>query len=182
MNALVIFAVGSLVLLWLSRKPLRHPGAHGFYRFFAWEAILGLVALNAAEWGQQPFSPHQLASWVLMILSITLVQQGISQLRRHGRADAQRSEAGLYAFERTTTLVRSGVFGYIRHPMYASLLALAWGAFCQAPSWIGAALALCATVFLAATARADEKECAQYFGAEYLDYQRQTKMFIPGLL
>ncbi|MBL8430827.1 MAG: hypothetical protein JNK80_00360, partial [Dechloromonas sp.] len=56
---LLLLAAGTLVLLWLSRKPLRHPGRHGFYRFFVWEAILGLIVLNRQPWGEQPSSVHQ---------------------------------------------------------------------------------------------------------------------------
>ena len=48
---LALLATGTLVLIWLSRKSLRHPGRHGFYRFFVWEAILGLIVLNRYPWG-----------------------------------------------------------------------------------------------------------------------------------
>ncbi len=37
-----LILAGSLLVAWLSRRPLRHPGSHGFYRFFAWEGILVL--------------------------------------------------------------------------------------------------------------------------------------------
>ncbi len=42
MNDLTLLLAGTALVVWLSRKPLRKPGSHGFYRFFAWEAILGL--------------------------------------------------------------------------------------------------------------------------------------------
>lgn len=181
-DALFLVA-GTAILLWLSRKPLRNPGGHGFYRFFAWEGILGLLVLNRDTWGRQPFSPHQMTSWVLMLLSIYLVVQGIRLLRRQGAPSQQREEhEGLYDFEKTTALVTTGIFKYIRHPMYASLLALTWGAFCQKPSLLGATIALLASFFLALTAKADEKECAAYFGDEYLAYKQRTKMFIPFVL
>lgn len=175
----IAFAAGTAFLLWCSRNPLRRPGAHGFYRFFAWEAILGLVVLNYEPWGEQPLSPHQIFSQVLMLLSIYLVLRGVMLLRAHGAASKARQDDALYSFERTTTLVRHGVFRYIRHPMYASLLALAWGAFFQAPSWPGTALAAMASLFLLLTARADERECLQYFGEEYRGYMNETKRFIP---
>lgn len=176
---LALFAVGTAVLLWFSRHPLRHPGGHGFYRFFAWEAILGVVVLNFRPWGEDPFSPHQLVSWVLLGLSIYLVHQGVTLLRGHGKASQARSDGGFYGFERTTALVRHGVFKHIRHPMYASLIALAWGAYFQDPSWAGSVLAGVASLLLMLTARADERECIRYFGDEYQDYIAQTKMFIP---
>ncbi|MBL8432577.1 MAG: isoprenylcysteine carboxylmethyltransferase family protein, partial [Dechloromonas sp.] len=168
-------------LLWLSRKPLRHPGRHGFYRFFVWEAILGLIVLNRQPWGEQPSSVHQGISWVLMLVSIFLVIRGHGALRRQGAASEARADGTLYAFEKTTALVTTGIFRYIRHPMYASLLALAWGVYFQAPSWPGSALAGIASLLLVLTARADENECLAYFGAPYAAYMRRTRRFIPYL-
>ena len=186
MTELIAFAIGTAVLVWLSRKPLSTPGRHGFYRFFAWEAILGLVVLNHKEWGEQPFSPHQIASWVLMLTSIFLVISAVRLLKgkghkNKGQANTERDDAALYEFEKTTQLVTSGIFGYIRHPMYASLLALAWGVYFQDPSWPGAALAGIASLSLVLTAKADEHECLSYFGAPYAAYMQRTRRFIPHL-
>jgi len=59
--------------------------------------------------------------------------------------------------------------------------ALAWGVFFKNPSWIAAGLALGATAFLVATARAEEVENVRYFGATYEAYKQTTKMFVPFL-
>lgn len=176
------FAAGSAGLGWLSRKPLRQPGSHGFYRFFAWEAILGLVVLNRRVWGADPTSPHQMAASLLLLVSILLALAGLLTLRRHGQPDTQRDNGSFYEFEKTTRLVSSGIFGYIRHPMYASLLALAWGGYLQDPSLLGVAVAGLATGFLWLTATTDERECLAYFGPSYADYMQRTKRFIPFLL
>lgn len=181
MLEIIAFLVGSALILWLSRKPLREPGRHGFYRFFVWEGILGLIVLNHEVWGKDPYSPHQFTSWLLMLLSIFLVQQGLSRLLKHGRASEKREDQALYEFEKTTTLVTSGIYKYIRHPMYASLLALTWGAYLQNPSWLGTAIAVLCSYFLLLTAKADEAECLTFFGPAYADYMRQTRRFIPGL-
>ena len=117
-----------------------------------------------------------------MLISLLLVYQGVVALRRHGQASEQREAPGFYTFEKTTALVRSGIFAYIRHPMYASLLALAWGAYFQGPSRIGALVALAGSIFLVLTAKADEQECLRYFGRQYAKYKQQTWMFIPYLL
>lgn len=182
MAELFAFAIGTAVLIWLSRKPLNQPGRHGFYRFFAWEAILGLVILNHKEWGEQPYSPHQIASWVLMLTSIFLVISAVRLLKAKGQANTERDDAALYEFEKTTQLVTSGIFRHIRHPMYASLMALAWGAYCQNPSWSGTAIAGFASVCLLLTAKADEAECLAYFGEPYAAYMKTTRRFIPYLI
>ena len=83
---LIAFIIGTATLAWLSRKSLRSPGQHGFYRFFAWEAILGLIILNREVWGTDPFSAYQIASWLLMLLSIFLVIQAYRLMTKHGQA------------------------------------------------------------------------------------------------
>lgn len=179
MIPLIIFVLGTLLVIWLSRKALRQPGRHGFYRFFVWEAILALFVMNQEPWGEQPFSLHQILSWILMLLSIFLVIKGHRALREQGAASDARGERDLYEFEKTTQLVTTGIFSRIRHPMYTSLLALAWGVFFQAPSWLGMAVAVFASFFLLLTARADEMECLAYFGEPYRDYMARTRRFIP---
>ena len=47
------------------------------------------------------------------------------------------------------------------------------------PSWLDAGLALLCTLFLIATAHAEEIENVDYFGDEYQEYMRHTSMFIP---
>ena len=73
----------------------------------------------------------------------------------------------------------SGIYRYIRHPLYASLLYLAIGAFLKDVSWISVILLIMAIIALYATARSDEKECIEYFGQEYKEYLKATKRFIP---
>jgi protein-S-isoprenylcysteine O-methyltransferase Ste14 len=83
--------------------------------------------------------------------------------------------------ESTTTLVIVGAYKYIRHPLYSSLLFLAWGVFCKAPSIPGGILAAVATAFLVTTARIEESENVQKFGVVYAAYMKTTRMFIPFL-
>lgn len=182
MTEILALLIGTAVNVWLSWRALLAPGAHGFYRFFAWEAILGLIILNHEPWGQDPYSPHQFSSWLLMLLSLALVHLGLRQLKRTGRAAAERGDATLYEFEKTTRLVTTGIYAHIRHPMYASLLALAWAAYLQQPSLTGSLIAVFASLSLLLTAKADERECLAYFGAEYEAYMRRTHRFIPGLI
>jgi protein-S-isoprenylcysteine O-methyltransferase Ste14 len=176
----VAFIVLSLVLIYISRSSLRAPRSHGFYRFFAWEFILALFLLNVEVWFQDSDSWHQLISWFLLILSIVPLVFGIHALRTRGKPTQQREgEPQLLAFEKTSTLVTTGIYRYIRHPLYSSLLLLTWGIFFKAPSGLGLLLALGATAFLVLTAKADEAECTRFFGTVYQGYMKQTKIFVP---
>jgi protein-S-isoprenylcysteine O-methyltransferase Ste14 len=175
----LVFGIGSLPILWISRGSLRRRDAHGFYRFFAFEAILGLVALNLPTWLRDPFSPRQLASWALLLASLLLAVHGFTLLRRAGKPDPGIEDPTRLGVEKTTCLVRSGAYRVIRHPLYASLLALAWGVFLKAPSWLGLTLAVVATGALYLTARVEEQENLRNFGPAYGEYMRETRMFIP---
>ena len=178
----ISFVVATILLVYISRTSLRQPGSHGFYRFFAWECILLLFLLNIEKWYVNPFSWHQLISWTLLFASIAPLIFGVRTLRKRGKPTKERSnDPSLYAFEKTSTLVTTGVYAYIRHPLYSSLLLLTWGIFFKDLRLPGTALALVATTFLFATARADERECIQFFGAEYQEYMKHTKRFIPFL-
>ncbi len=176
----LIFLIGSLFIIWISRKSLLAPRSHGFFRFFAWELIFGLAILNLQGWFQNWLAWHQILSWILLCLSFVPLILGIHSLRTGGKPTAEaRSEPQLLGFERTTVLVTSGIFKFIRHPLYSSLLILNWGLYFKSPSVLELLLALAATAMLIATARADEQECIQVFGAQYRSYMLHTRMFIP---
>ncbi len=178
---LLVFGVGSLGLFYLTRHSLRRRGAHGFYRFFAWEAVLALVLLNLEFWFHDPLSPLQIGSWILLMISLVLVVTSVKGLVQRGRPDGSRTDPALMGFERTTALVTTGVYRYFRHPLYSSLLYLAWGILFKDLSWAALGLAVVATIFLFLTARAEEAENLRYFGAAYGDYMQHTKRFIPGI-
>jgi len=170
-NSWLAFAAGSAVLLWFSRKSMRNPASHGFWRFFAFETILLLIIITAGAWFRDPFSPRQVVSWVLLAISAWLALAGWSSLGTRGLPRGN--------FERTTRLVANGIFKRIRHPMYASLICFSWGAFSKEFSPAGASLAAAATILTVMTAKAEERENRAKFGRRYLEYMRRTRMFVP---
>ncbi len=176
----VVFVFLTLILIYISRNSLRAPQSHGYYRFFAWECILGLFLLNVKFWFIQPLAWHQLIAWFLLFVSLIPLGSGIHILRSQGRqVDKRKGDTSLLAFEKTTNLITGGIYKYIRHPMYCSLLLLTWGIFFKRPNLTAVTLATTATVFLIFTAKADEAECTRFFGDQYREYLKHTKMFIP---
>lgn len=166
---LVLGTIGFVIFNWeFSVKARRY---HGVFRFFSWESILILALLNWRNWFVDPFSWHQIVSWTFLTISIVPALQGFSLLRRLGKSQGQ--------FEQTTILVTVGVYRYIRHPMYASLILLGLGVFFKQLSWASASLVALNTGALFATARTEEHENIERFGSEYKSYMQSTKMFIP---
>ena len=73
------------------------------------------------------------------------------------------------------------IYALIRHPMYLSLILLAWGAAVKDATWLTLGLALFVTACLYLTSRRDEKECLMFFGDAYVAYMQRSKRFIPWL-
>lgn len=181
MYRIIIFVLASIALAALSSRSLRDPRSHGFYRFFAFEAILIQILLSLPYWFDRPFSLTQLISWPLLLVSIVLAAQGFYMLRKIGGSRPREGDSANLSFENTARLVTEGPYRFIRHPLYSSLLFLAWGAFFKRPSLPGIAVTAIASIFLFLTAKAEEKENIAFFGPEYGSYMKKTKMFIPSV-
>lgn len=176
---LSILIPATIANIFVSRRSLFSPRSHGFYRFFAFELILILLLMNAPAWFDDPFSTVHLLSWALLIGSIVPALGGYLTLRQRGNpAAGARLETNL-AFENTGRLITTGMYRHIRHPMYASLLMLAWGTFLKDPGMLGLGLAVLASGVLVVTARVEETENVERFGEEYEEYVKSTPMFFP---
>ena len=178
---LLVFVGLSIALTLVSWRSLGNPRSHGFYRYFAWEVMLVMLVLNAPFWFEDRAAVHQQISWVLLTSSLAVLFAGVYQMRRFGRADERRQDDELFAFERTSQLVTNGIFGYIRHPMYCSLLLLAWGIAWKQPTTLVMLLAVASSVLLWLAARVEERESLAYFGDAYRDYMARSRMFVPYL-
>jgi protein-S-isoprenylcysteine O-methyltransferase Ste14 len=180
LGKIISFTIATIILIYISRASLLHPRSHGFTRFFAWEVLLALFFLNVNYWFVHPFAWYQIIAWILLFASIVPVVWGTVLLQQRGKPVERRAgDPSLLAFEKTTSLVTTGIYKTIRHPLYSSLLLLAWGIFFKSPSWSGGGLAAAASALLYVTARLDEAECIKFFGAAYEDYMNKTKRFIP---
>jgi protein-S-isoprenylcysteine O-methyltransferase Ste14 len=169
---LAIITLALLVFSWqFSIKARRF---HGVYRFFSFESIVVLVLLNWRFWFLEPLSWNQIISWIVLISSIPLAVEGFRLLRIVGKPQGQ--------LENTTKLVTVGVYRYIRHPLYASLILVGLGVFFKQITPLNVVLALVNLAAMIATAKTEELEMIRGFGSEYESYMRQTKMFIPYVI
>ena len=179
MENFVIFLLLSLPILAVSRRNLLKIKSHGFYRFFAWESMAFLLSINYPFWFYNPLSLQQIISWILLFGAIYPVAAAVIVFRQRGKPRKSRKDDSYYKFEETTELVDTGIYKYIRHPMYCSLLMLTWGVFLKNSVTDAFIASLFASLFLYLTAIFDEKECIGFFGNKYKEYMKQTKRFIP---
>jgi len=170
-----VFIAGTILIILFSWfLSIKYKRYHGIVRFFAFESVFILVLLNAKVWFANPFSILQLASWILLILSIYVVITGFLLLKREGKPDSN--------FENTSLLVKSGTYKYIRHPLYLSIFLLGTGIMLKDPEPLQIILAVINLIAVYFTARIEEYEMIVKFGNEYKSYMKDKKMFIQFIL
>ena len=181
MTELIVFLILSIPLLILSRRSILNPKKHGLYRFITWESALWIGIQNHQYQVGGGIDLRISAASILTMSSLALVISALVTMRRHGRISRQRKDETLFDFEKTTELVTSGLFRYIRHPMYTSLLCLIWGFFFRAPHMSLLIVALVGSLACYLAAVIEEQENLEFFGEQYREYMRRSKRFIPFL-
>lgn len=174
MNNLVLIAGTVFIILFSWFLSIKYKRYHGIARFFAFESVLILFLVNYKVWFINPFSPLQLLSWIMLIISIYAVITGYLLLRRKGNPTIN--------FENTSKLVKSGIYKYIRHPLYLSIFLLGTGIMLKDPGKLQILLGTINLIAVYITARIEENEMISKFGGEYKDYMKETKMFVPYIL
>jgi protein-S-isoprenylcysteine O-methyltransferase Ste14 len=174
MNYYVLLTGTILIVLFSWFLSIRYKRYHGITRFFAFESVFILVLLNYRIWFINPFSPLHIISWVLLIFSIYPVVAGYLLLKKKGKPDSN--------FENTSVLVKTGIYGYIRHPLYLSIFLLGTGVMLKDPGSVQIVLGIINLIAIYITSKIEEKEMVSKFGEDYRVYMKETKMFIPFII
>ncbi len=75
-------------------------------------------------------------------------------------------------------LITIGTYKFIRHPMYSAVLLIMLGVISTDINFINSLIYLFLTLVLFLKARREENLWSQRF-SKYIDYMKQTKMFVP---
>jgi protein-S-isoprenylcysteine O-methyltransferase Ste14 len=163
---------GTLIIILFSWfLSIKYKRYHGIARFFAFESVFIMVMLNSHVWFRSPFSIMQIFSWISLILSAWAAISGYLTLRREGKAEIN--------FENTSVLVKSGLYKYIRHPLYLSIFLFGTGVLLKQPGKLQLVLGIVNLIAICLTARIEEYEMIAKFGDDYKNYMKETRMFIP---
>lgn len=163
-----------LIVLFSWFFSIKEKRYHGIARFFAFESIFILVLLNLSVWFRDPFSVPQIISWILLIISLWLAVSGVLILKRKGKSEK--------SFENTTVLVKSGLYKYIRHPLYSSLFFLGTGVMFKDAGAVQVVAGVVNLIAVYITSRIEENEMVARFGDSYIEYMKETKMFVPFII
>src|SRR6185369_2576242 len=90
-------------------------------------------------------------------------------------ADLGRNWSTTLTVRQEHTLITSGVYSRIRHPMYSSMVLLSLGQVLVVPNWIGGlAGPIAVALFLSARVGHEERMMQDTFGDEYRAYAART--------
>jgi protein-S-isoprenylcysteine O-methyltransferase Ste14 len=79
------------------------------------------------------------------------------------------------------SLITSGAFAWMRHPIYTALMLLTFGGSLERGHGLGLILALCLAVLLKFKSRREEQWLLEQF-SDYAVYKTRVKKFIPKVL
>lgn len=86
------------------------------------------------------------------------------------------------AIQQDHRLVRTGLFGLVRHPSYSGLLLLFFGVGLSFGNWLS--FAVIVIPFLAALLyriKVEESSLVEALGQDYIEYCKSTKRLLPGI-
>jgi protein-S-isoprenylcysteine O-methyltransferase Ste14 len=169
---LITFTLCNIAFNWYIS--LRAERFHAIFRFFSFESIFLLILINYPVWFRNPLSFQQLISWVLLIICIYGAVIGFYTYYKLGKPED--------LLEETIHIISSGIYKYIRHPMYMSLIAFGLGAMMKDPGYVQLLIGVVNLIAVYFTVRVEEKEIIVKFGEAYSTYMKKTKMFIPFII
>jgi protein-S-isoprenylcysteine O-methyltransferase Ste14 len=160
------------------KTPHRGIKLYLWLRRLAFPVIQIILFLQLLDWQLFPFSKEL---FITQVIGFVLVLIGI------GMAITARKELGInwvpgaeYQIKNKQELVTTGIYKYIRHPIYFSAVLSFTGGELVAQSY----LVIIGFVFLIRgywQARLEEELLVKHFGSEYKNYIKRSKMFIPLL-
>ena len=135
-------------------------------------AVLAARGLGGHLWAPSPVVGALLAAIVAMGLVFTL----------WARAALGGNWSAGVVLKEGHTLVRSGPYAIVRHPIYTGLLAMTLGTGLYAGSMFGLVLVGAVAVVLCVRSFREDELMAATFPDEYPGYRRRVRAFIPYVL
>lgn len=93
------------------------------------------------------------------------------------------SGAGVFfVSKRTQNLIQTGLFKYVRHPLYAATLIFIWSVFLWQPYFNNLLSCICITVYTIVGISFEERKLLNDFGDTYVQYKLKTPMLLPKFI
>lgn len=125
--------------------------------------------------------PIKNASVDMQLIGLFLIVIGVSiSITARKELGTNWAHAYEYQVKQRQELVTTGIYSYIRHPIYAGLIFAIIGGEMVARSYLIFVVILF-IIGLYHQAKLEEKFLLSHFGEHYKTYMKRTKMFIPYL-
>lgn len=170
------FIHSALASIWVKEKVrVNLPGLFQHYRIiYNLIAILGIVpllyfSLNQAIEFEIPF--HQPVGLLLALAGLFFIWKAF-------RAFDMPAFLGLKA-EESSVLVKTGMYAYVRHPLYFAMILLIAGLCLMFPSKGMLMVLGISYSYLLIGSKLEEVKLKKQFGQAYVDYAKEVKALIP---
>lgn len=140
--------------------------------------VLYLVARYPGQTLYRIDMPWLILSMAGQALAVVILLAGVSQTDVWHFLGISQLQAGRSGS--SGGLMTSGLYQYVRHPLYTAGLLFIWLTPVMTTSVLAMNLALTAYIYIGS--RFEERRLVREFGASYLQYQRQVPRLIPNLL
>lgn len=143
--------------------------------------ILPSLALTALLPDRTIYAVDRPFSWVLNLLRLAGLIGLVYGVLQTGFMNFIGLDRALdpAALDRPPRLVSSGLYRWVRHPLYTSAFLLLWAA--PELSWNTLAFNLGVTAYLIIGSVYEEQKLRDEFGSAYDEYHRRTPAFLPRL-
>jgi protein-S-isoprenylcysteine O-methyltransferase Ste14 len=186
----IYYAVKVVALLWIlmvgfiallgGNKSVKDDRSSMFFMAITLSSVLptigytvqaGRTAPGAFSWG---FPIVSYIGFFLFFLGLLINWTGILTLKKQWSA--------VVVISKDHKLIDTGIYKYVRHPIYAAILLELLGLGLGLANWISIlVLVLFNAVGLAYRIYVEEKALEKYFGKAYVIYARRTKRLVPGI-
>ncbi len=181
--ALLIFAWLAYFILhsvlasrWVKDKVHEHiPVLFKYYRIvYNVIAMIGLsillyFSLSPTDLFHIPY--HQLIGYILSLV-------GLYFMRKAFQSFSMAEFLGLKP-EGDAALVTTGMYAYVRHPLYFANIWLIGGLFLLFPSLSMLLILLVSYLYILIGSKLEERKLRNHFGQAYADYAKKVKALIP---
>ncbi len=143
-------------------------------RYIPQYVVYAIILLQVLGW--QIFTvnfPSQEIGFFLVVLGIAI---SVSARITLGTNWAHAAE---YQIKQKQVLVTSGIYAYIRNPIYTGLLMAVVGAELVAKSYLFIVIALIGFLAAYKQSKLEEAILEKHFGKAYIEYKKKTKLLIP---
>lgn len=186
--AFLLTLIAGMWLLWgavwgaaaFRTKPTRWRESIGSRALYVVPLLAAAVLLAKPHWLPSALAqPFASAGSVLPAVGAAMVAAGLG-FAIWARAHLGRNWSGIVTVKEGHTLVRTGPYRIVRHPIYTGLLLAVIGTAAAIGEWRGVLALICALIGFLRKIQVEEKRMSENF-PEYAQYRQQTAVLIPWL-